>query len=340
MVSLVGKTAHRLGQVHRRDVSMSDEPSATNVSILIVAYNAREFIERCLSSIPAACKGISYEVLLIDNGTDGTAELVRDKFANLKVIPSQGNVGYGQGNNIAASQASSSSELYVVLNPDTELHAEAISKLVIVARNNPGFGALAGAITEDDQADVVQPLVAIPDVWSLAFGIVGLGKYWAQARLPKADSADLFEMEALNGAFVAIRRTVWEALGGFDETFFLYCEDADISLRISQLGMKLGMVRSSKTRHDVGSGHSYSPVRQYYLFTGNAHFANKHFGTLKKTAYKTTLWLAALTRFLGATAMQGQNKKMKDMAKAYRDLALRPWKWFAGYDSRGADPRR
>lgn len=309
------------------------------VSILIVAYNSREFIERCLVSIPGGCGDASFEVLLIDNGQDDTEGMVRDRFPDIKIVPSQGNIGYGMGNNILAEHADPASDL-LILNPDTEVLPGAIQELARYAHEYPEFGALSGVPKRQGGEQTHLPLVALPSVKGVLYGVLGMAHKNAQSKLVEQTRQGPFEMEVLSGFFVLIRRTAWNRVGGFDDSFFLYGEDTDISLRLAKSGAKLGLVPTSQVDHDTGSGAHFSATRQHFKMLGTAHYANKHFGPLKRTAYKLILWLQCLTKYLGSRLLKSRGERMASMADAFRMPALRPWRWYNGYKAKGADPRK
>lgn len=318
---------------------MSSDQQNPTVSILVVAFNSRGFIKGCLSSIPDACANIPFEILLIDNGTDGTDRYVRESFPEVRIVPSQGNVGYGTGNNILAAHADPGSEFLLILNPDTQLFPKAIEGLVLAARTNPEFGALSGAPRSDDDAEDPLPMVALPTLRGVLYGTLGLAHRNAARRLKQSSAPGLWEMEALSGFFVLIRKALWNEIGGFDESFFLYGEDADFSRRLAQTGAKLGLVITSQVKHDTGSGAVFSTARQHFMVLGSAQYANKHFGPMKRTTYKVVLWVQCLTKFVGSSLLKHRSGRMAAMAEAFRSPATKPWQWYRGYNAQGADPR-
>ena len=309
------------------------------VSILIVAYNSRGFIERCLASIPGGCGNTSFEVLLIDNGEDDTEGLVRDRFPHVRIVPRQGNVGYGMGNNILAAHAHLDSDM-LILNPDTQVLPGAIEELVRSAQDHPEFGALSGVPTREDGKQGLLPLVALPSMRGVLYGIFGMAHKNAQSKMVDSTKQGPLEMEVLSGFFVLIRRAAWNSVGGFDDSFFLYGEDTDLSFRLAQTGMKLGLVPTSQVKHDTGSGAHFSTTRQHFKMLGTAHYANKHFGPIKRNAFKLALWLQCLTKYLGSSLLKNRGKRMASMADAFRMPALKPWRWYNGYQRTGADPRK
>lgn len=320
-------------------MAQPEQPVPT-VSILIVAYNSRDFIAACLAAIPAACGNYPYEILLIDNGTDKSGEYVAAHFPHVRVVPSRGNVGFGEGNNILAAHSHPAAEYLLMLNPDTQLYPGAIAALIDVAKSNPAFAALGGIMeARADKASSV-PLVALPSVHGMILGAVGLANRFAAGKVAIDDTAAVTAVEAINGGFMMLTRPIWETLGGFDDSFFLYGEDADLCHRIHQTGASIGLVPASRVHHDVGSGDFFSPVRTRFKIIANAHYANRHFGLPRRWAYKGALWVRCLARYAAGQAMGKRSPKLAAMKEAFREPALNPGSWMQGFDSEGADPRR
>lgn len=310
------------------------------VSILVVAYNSRDFIADCLNAIPAACGDFRYEILLIDNGTDGTGDLVGSQFPDVKVVPSQGNVGFGQGNNILARHADPAAAHVLMLNPDTQVRPNAIANLIQVAHDYPQFGMLGGKMETPSDKPSSLPLVILPSLTSLLFGVVGLSNQYAKSQVPPDTQEPVVQVEAMNGGFMLVRRSLWDEVDGFDDSFFLYGEDADLCRRVTDAGSAIGLVKGSVVFHDVGSGSIFSPVRQRFKMIAEAHYANIHFRQPHRILFKGALWLQSLTRFLASKILSWRGERYDAMAKAYQNVALKPWIWFGGFDTPDSDPRR
>ncbi|MEL7318522.1 MAG: glycosyltransferase family 2 protein [Pseudomonadota bacterium] len=314
------------------------------LSVLIVAFNSRGLIEECLSSVVQACGDLPHEVLLIDNGGDGTEALVREKFPDVRIVASRGNVGFGQANNILATHANPTSRFLLLVNPDASLDPSAVNAMVSAADTHPDYVALGGQMQTPDGSPSAASVVRLPTVWRMVLGAMGLAN-WTNARDLAANShGEVLRVEAVSGGFLLILRDKWDKLGGFDETYFLYGEDVDLCRRIGQLNGMIGLVPRAKVHHDVGSGDFYSPNRTRYKVTANAHFANRHFGPIRRRVFKTVLWLRCWIRWLigsifgrlpGPTA-----RRLKALGKAFRSPARNPASWIDGFDSEGADPRR
>lgn len=314
------------------------------LSVLIVAFKSRGFIEDCLNSVVQACGELPHEILLIDNGRDGTEAFVRENFPKVRVVRSQGNVGFGQANNILATHADPTSRYLLLVNPDTRLDRGAVNAILSAADTDPDYVALGGQMQTPDGSPSAASVVRLPTVWRMVLGAVALAN-WANARSRAvASRGEILRVEAVSGGFLLIQREEWDRLSGFDESYFLYGEDIDLCYRIAKAGGKIGLVPTARVYHNIGSGDFYSPNRTRYKVTANAHFANRHFTPLKRRVFKTALWLRCWIRWLIGSIMGWlpgpMARKLKALGEAFRSPALKPSSWMNGFESDGADPRQ
>lgn len=306
---------------------------AVDVSILIVGYNSLGFLVDCLTSIEPACGRCSHEILFVNNGTDGSEAFIRKEFPHVKVLPSQGNVGFAEGNNHLAAHAAGRHLL--LLNPDTRLMPHAVDLMVEFADEKPAFGVL-GALTLNEHGEPEEMArAAQPSLLRLVGSILRVG-------LPSGidpDTSEPVEVSAINGGCMFIRRDVWDLLGGMDGDYFLYTEDLDFCQRYLDAGGRMAVVPSSKVAHDFGSGEPFSPIRRRFMLLGNATYYHKHFSPPYAFACVAVLWAACVSRFAVGTILGTFSTNFRKMAHAYRFGAINPWKWARGYQSPGADPR-
>ncbi|MEO0420081.1 MAG: glycosyltransferase family 2 protein [Pseudomonadota bacterium] len=314
------------------------------LSVLIVAFNSRGFIKDCLDSVAQACADLQHEVLLIDNGEDGTETLVRERFPEVRIIASRGNVGFGQANNILAAHADPATHFLVLINPDARLEIGAINAMLSAADTRPDYVALGGQMHTPDGSPSAASVVKLPTVWRMTLGAVGLANWVNTHSATDPLKSKVQRVDAISGGFLLMRPKDWNRLGGFDETYFLYGEDVDLCCRIGQSGGKVGLVPTARVYHNVGSGDFYSPARTRYKVTANAHFANRHFGPLKRRAFKIALWMRCWIRWLLGSILGGlpgpTARRLKALGQAFRSPATNPASWINGFESEGADPRR
>jgi GT2 family glycosyltransferase len=239
-------------------------------SVIVVGYNSQAYLGPCIDSILAQLRAED-ELIVVDNGsTDGSAELLRSRYPQVRLIESE-NLGYAGGNNRGAAQARG---LYLVfLNPDTVLEPGALDALLAPLAPDDTVALSAARIVFMHRPDTVNACGNTMHYSGLA--------YCRGAGRPSADLATPAEVDAVSGAAFAIRRAVFEELGGFDERFFMYVEDTDLSWRARLAGYRCRYAPDALVRHDYRP--SYSPAKAFYLER------NRHLMLLKNLRRSTYL---------------------------------------------------
>jgi GT2 family glycosyltransferase len=259
----------------RTDTLAGTVPVQTSrASIIIVNYNGRAHIDKCLDSLRKDGE-LGYEVIVVDNASgDGSAEHVAARHPQVRLIRRETNLGYGAGNNLGAKWARG--EYLAFLNPDTEAE--------------PGWlEALIAALQQDGEAGLATALVPLMDQRDRV-NTCGNDMHVTGLTLCRGMDADrnafskTIEVGAVSGAAFVIRRDLFEALGGFDESFFLYVEDSDLSLRARLAGYRLLCVPSSVVYHDYRL--QFGPQKAFY------QERNRTLMLLKVFRWRTLLVLA------------------------------------------------
>jgi len=219
------------------------------LSIIIVSYNSQDFIEKCLNSVlknvPAA------EIIVLDNASkDKTAEKLKKFLPKITLVESEKNLGFSKGNNRAVKEARG--EYLFFLNPDTELK-KPINELIDFYEKKSDSGIVAPKLILENGE--TQPSVRkLPTVWG-AFKeyILGVKNSYNQY-IP--EGGDPMEVEMVYGAAILIKRDLFEKLGGFDEKYFLYYEDAELCKRVRDLSKKIYYYPKISINHLVGAAQS------------------------------------------------------------------------------------
>lgn len=306
---------------------MTDTPPA--ISILIVAYNSRDFICDCIGSVIAHTAPGSYEILLVDNGSDATADLVAATFPAVRIIPGEGNIGFGRGNNLLARHARG--EYLLLLNPDTRMVDPAIDRLLAFALKRPA--AAWGGLSRTPGGELHGNFLAIPTMGDILREIVGIGGALDHAaQMEKLDQPR--RVEVLSGGFMMISRSAWDALGGFDPSFLLYSEEVDLFARLKAMGGEVWQCPDSRIIHDIGSGEIYSPTRLMFAYTGRMHYARRHWQGLAVPVIGLAYWLTALRRWAVSVLLGPLSASHRARRRAMTGLILRPGAWWRGYEGR------
>lgn len=244
--------------------------ASPTVSIVIVNYNGRSYLPACLDSILSTV-GSDVELIVIDNqSTDGSVEFLQTHFPQLRLVCNAENSGYAGGNNLGAIHAQG--EVLVILNPDTVVQSGWLAPLIqpLTAQSAVGMTTPRLVLLNDPQRlNTAGNTVHISGLTLCR----GLGE-------SQGKHAETAVVSAVSGAAFAIRRTLFEKIGGFDSRFFMYMEDTDLSLRAQLLGYDILYVADSIIHHDYvlkfGPQKTYYQERNRYLML----LKNARWGTL------------------------------------------------------------
>ena len=255
------------------------------LSIIIVNYNVKEFVSNLITSIRKAVKNISHEIIIVDNAsTDGSAEFIRTKFPDIQLIANQKNIGFGAANNSGMEKARG--EFFVLLNPDTIVREDTFEKLFRFFEENPQAGMAGCKVLNPDGSLQLGCRRSFPGIWNSFTKVTGLSRLFpgsslfARYNLTYLDENQTYEVDALSGSFMMLRRKVYEEIGGFDSQFFMYGEDLDLCYRIQKKGWKLYYVHTTEIIHYKGESTKRSNIDETKLFYDAMHlFVNKHFSS-------------------------------------------------------------
>lgn len=254
------------------------------LSIVIVSYNVRYFLEQCLYSIrkaTAACS-ITVEVIVIDNrSTDDSIAYLQQKFPEVIFIGNQENVGYAKANNQGWRQAKG--EIVLFLNPDTIISEESLKQSIEVFEEYDDVGAVGVRMVDGSGEYLPESKRGLPTPAASFYKLTGLihlfptSETIAQYYMGHLNSKKNFEVFVLAGAYMMVRKNVLEKTGGFDEQFFMYGEDVDLSYRIQRAGYKNVYIGKTSIIHFKGEStkKDIKQIKQFY--NAMRLFAKKHF---------------------------------------------------------------
>lgn len=215
------------------------------LSIIIVNYNVKYFLEQCLNSILNSNIAFKYEVLIVDNNsTDNSIEYLMSKFAqaNIHFMENKTNVGFAKANNQAIKVALG--EHILLLNPDTIVGENVLPNVCLFIDSNPQSGAVGVKMIDGSGQFLPESKRGFPSPWASFCKIFGLASifpkssFFGEYNLLYLDEDSIHQIPILAGAFMMIRRKALDEAGLLDEAFFMYGEDIDLSYRIQQVGYK------------------------------------------------------------------------------------------------------
>ena len=261
----------------------------------MVNYNGSNCIYQCLDSINKIASSCFYEVIIVDNcSTDNSIEIIKNSFPAVKLICSDNNLGFGKANNLAFSYAKGNHLL--LLNTDTILIENTPKILSDYLQQNQDIGAISARITFEDGSYQLSggrlPNLAIEFLDKIRYGV---DRKWHHifSKLYDRKYSIIKEMGWLTGACLMMRRDVFEQLGGFDESFFMYFEDKDICKRVNEAGWKVVYYPQTSLIHLLGgSSQDIKKSANTYYRDSQLYYYQKHLGTFQTAVLKLYLRLS------------------------------------------------
>ena len=202
------------------------------LSVVIVSYNVRPYLEQSLQSVQSALEGIEGEVFVVDNHSDDdSVETVQNHYPWVRLIENQENLGFAKANNQAIRQ--SQAEYVLLLNPDTVVAKDTLREVVKFMDAHPKAGGAGVMMCYEDGTRAPESRRALPTPWVAALKMLGFTKRYYMSHLPWDQPC---RIEVISGAFCLLRHEALNAVGLLDEDFFMYGEDIDLSYRLLKGG--------------------------------------------------------------------------------------------------------
>ena len=280
------------------------------LSIIILNYNVKYFLEQALLSVRKAIEGLAAEIIVVDNNSvDGSVAMVQEKFPEVILIVNQHNPGFAAGNNQGIRIAKG--KYVLILNPDTVTEETSLRKCVAFMDATPDAGALGvqmydgkGNFLPESKRGLPMPMVAFYKMIGLAqlFPHSRRFNYYYMGHLPNNQT---HAVEVLSGAFMLVRRETLDKVGLLDEAFFMYGEDIDWSYRILQAGYKNYYLATARIIHYKGESTKRGSLNYVKMFyQAMLIFAKKHFSTQDARLY---VWGISIAIYIKAALTVLQN---------------------------------
>lgn len=290
---------------------------APTLSVVIVSWNVRDLLDHALNAVyTSGTHTPDLEVIVVDSAsTDGTPEMIRERYPQVHLIASNQNLGFSKGNNrgIAAAHG----DYLLLLNADTVVLGDALATLVTYLQEHPGTGMVGPRLLNADGSTQSSrrryptlPVLFLESTW-----LQGWAPKHQLARFYVDDQADTAEQEIdwITGAAMLVRRDVLEDVGGLDEGFFMYSEELDWCHRIGDAGWAIAYTPAAEIIHYGGkSSEQVAPARHIYFQSSKIRYTRKYHGWPAAEALRT--WL------LGQYVWQSCVEGMKWLVGHRRDL--------------------
>ena len=273
-----------------------------DLSIVIVNYNVRYFLEQCLQSVFRSGQYLDMEVFVVDNNSvDGSVDMVATKFPQVKLIANKENVGFSRANNQAIALATG--RYILLLNPDTVLEDDTLPKVISFMDSHPDAGGLGvkmldgrGKFLPESKRGLPTPSVAFYKIFGLS-ALFPKSRVFGKYHMGYLDNESIHQVDVLSGAFMLIRKETLDATGFLDESFFMYGEDIDLSYRITQAGYKNYYYPDTRIIHYKGESTKKSSINYVFVFyRAMVIFARKHFSHNNARLFSVLINLAIYFR--------------------------------------------
>lgn len=289
------------------------------LTIIIISWNTKELLAKCLDSIETHSPQQAYEIIVVDNGShDGSPEMLTADYAHIKLIANKENVGFARANNQAIRMAQG--EYVLLLNPDTEVREGALDVLIQFLDEHPRAGA-AGARLFNPDGSLQHSCYPAPTLFNEWLHLFHLDRQ-RRGGMASWNTNQPREVEALLGACLMIRHDIIDAIGFLDEGFFMYSEEIDYCYRLRQAGWLLYWVPQAQVIHYGGQSTAQIAAEMFVqLYQNKLRYFRKHYGRASGWTYKFILMWAALLRLalspLSWFESPGQRRQHKALAGRY-----------------------
>ncbi len=312
-------------------------PGAPVVSIIVVSYNTKEMTLECLRSVFDQTT-LPFELLVVDNAsTDGSAEAVAAEFPHIRLMAEIENHGFARANNLAAREAVG--DYVLLLNPDTIVLDHAIDKLVDFARARPEAGIWGGRTLYGDRTLNPTNCWGRMTLWSVTSQALGLSSLFRESTLfnPEGYGGWLRdterEVDIVTGCFLLISRADWERLGGFDLTYVMYGEEADLCLRARALGARPRVTPEAEIVHYKGASETVRVDKMVRLLRGKITLIRQHFPSWQRPLVLFLFRLWPFSRVWGTRALRRAG------TGTWSEIWARRGEWWNGWPTQVAEKR-
>ncbi len=308
--------------------------ATAELTVIVVTWNTRELTLRCLETLFENTPNLNMRVIVADNGSeDGSADVIVERFPQVDLIRNEGDFGFARANNEAIERVDS--EWILLLNPDTEVHPNAINNLLAFSKQHPEAGITGGRTVFPD--GTLNPKSAWNKItpWSLFCYLSGLTIAFKRSSFfnPEAIGGwkrdTVRHVDVVQGSFFMLPTALWRKLGGFDRRYFMYGEEADMCLRAAAMGYRPMITPDAEIMH-LGGASAPRGVRLLQIWTSKTTTIRGHWPKILVPVGLTELWLACATRALASAArgkLAGRSLKNNDWVLMWSKRR----EWMRGY---------
>jgi len=341
-------TASRQVVVNQRECPVSADtplpppgpPPATaahdpDLTVIIVSYNTRDLTLKCLETLYANTTRTRFRTVVIDNASpDDSAAAIAAAFPQVELIAHKDNLGFAKANNMVAAEART--EWLLLLNPDTEVHPQAIDNLLDFARAHPEAGITGGRTVFPDGSLNIASCWNRITPWSVFCMVTGLTAAFRDSPVFNPEGIggwqrdDVREVDIVVGCFLMIPRALWAELGGFDLKYYMYGEEADLCLRARAKGYHPMITPDAQIMHLVGASSGKVARKAIMVARARTTLIRDHWPSWQVPFGMAMMWLWGAVR-VSAARIAAKLGKGRSAAEKWNDVWARRKEWLAGY---------
>ncbi len=314
--------------------------SKEKVSILVISYNTCKMTLECLDSLYSTTKLIDFdcEIIVLDNNSsDGSAEAIEKKHPELKLIKSQENLGFAEGNNYCAKIATGN--ILLLLNPDTIVLNNAVKKLLNFSKEYPSAGIWGGRTLFADKSLNPGSCWNKMTPWSLFCISMGLNKIFINSAFFNSEALggwqrdNIRKVDIVSGCFFLITKSLWNQLDGFDKRFFMYGEEADLCLRAQKIGYTPMVTDTAEIIHYGGASEKKRAGKLIRLLKAKIQLIRNHWHPLTKEFGVFLLMLWPFSRYIASKLILFFKKSNAAIESfdVWEEVWLDKENWLKGY---------
>ena len=315
------------------------KPSVTDLSIVIVSWNTKKYMEECLTSLQTIDGDLSVEIIVVDNASsDGTPEMIRAQFPGVRLIESGGNLGFAGGNNIGLKEVSG--KYICLINSDVNVPPDCLPKMFRYMEQQPTIGLLGPGMLRTD-GRLHRSGMRLPNLWHAFLRALFLDSLFKGSEvfggflMRDFQFDETRDMDVLNGWFWMARREALNQVGPLDDRFFMYAEDVDWCNRFHLAGWRVVFYPEAKALHYGGVSAKNAPSRFVLeMQRANLQFWKKYHGRTSVFFYVLIGCLGYAIRATGWGLLYLTKRSVRARARIEFKQYLNCLRWALGFDTR------
>lgn len=272
------------------------------LSIIIVNWNSRDYVRKCVQSIYANACATAFEIIVVDGASyDGCGEMLAREFPAVRFVQSRVNAGFAAGNNLGAER--SQGRVLLFLNPDTEVIGNALDRLFETLNQLPHTGIVGARLLNTDGTLQTSCIQSFPTVLNQVLDAECLRRIFPRSRLWGMmalfdETQNAGPIEVISGACIMIKRSIFQMVSGFDESYFMYSEDLELCYRVREAGFDCLYVPDAQIIHHGGGSSNSARSMFSTVMTRQSifRFLKRHRGRFVAGCYRAAMGISSLIR--------------------------------------------